>query len=271
MPLPFIGLAAVAGVRALVRSPRVRQAVARGISRAQLRRPKTRTIPRAARTSRALAPVAGTTRGALTRVGQPIRRVAPALGSAVVLGGAFQIGASAVGELVGGLHGNGVRTAPPGRSVSAPGTNGAPPAPRPPGPGPGRVRPPYSPIERRRTMPAPIPGRTQTQPLRGDVPIEFAEITVIKQWQTFPGGPVFTQFSNGKIAVRKKNGQLKVYRPARNIVVSRNPRVRTLLRADSRLDNLISKLRGVCNKKTSSTYKSKKKGVVSAKASASTR
>lgn len=114
-------------------------------------------------------------------------------------------------------------------------------------------------------------GRTQVQQLRTDVPIELAEIVIVKTWQTFPGGPVFTMFSNGKIAVRRKNGTLKVYRPARNIVISRNPRVGTLLRADSRMDSLIGRLKKVINRRSTSGRSSSKRGRAKATASASSR
>ena len=238
MALPFIGLAAVVGVRALVRSPRVRQAVARGISRARRARPFRSPRVRPGTSRQALATRAPG--AALSRVVPTIRRAAPAVGTALALGGAFQVGASLVEGLIGGLSG-------PSRPQPAPipVAGGAGPAPPLNGRRQGRYVKPSNGRAPRPLHPAhpeirrPMPGRNgapfQVQPVRGDVPVEFAEITVVKSWQTFPGGPVFTQFSNGKIAVRKKNGTLKVYRPARNIVISRNPRVRTLLRADSRL------------------------------------
>ena len=266
MPLPFIGLAAVVGVRALVRSPRVRQAVARGISRARRARPFRSPRVRPGTSRQALATRAPG--AALSRVVPTIRRAAPAVGTALALGGAFQVGASLVEGLIGGLSG-------PSRPQPAPipVAGGAGPAPPLSGRGQGRyVKPSINGPRRvpRRMMQGRNGMPVQVQPVRGDVPVEFAEITVVKSWQTFPGGPVFTQFSNGKIAVRKKNGTLKVYRPARNIVISRNPRVRTLLRADSRLDSLMSRLRKAVTKGTPRSY-SKRKGGASATARASTR
>ena len=266
MPLPFIGLAAVVGVRALVRSPRVRQAVARGISRARRARPFRSPRVGPGRSGQALATRAPG--AALSRVVPTIRRAAPAVGTALALGGAFQVGASLVEGLIGGLSGP---SRPQPASIPVPVGGGAP-SPAFPKPSNGRAPRPLHPAhpEIRRPMPGRNGAPFQVQPVRGDVPVEFAEITVVKSWQTFPGGPVFTQFSNGKIAVRKKNGTLKVYRPARNIVISRNPRVRTLLRADSRLDSLMSRLRKAVTKGTPRSY-SKRKGGASATARASTR
>ncbi len=113
--------------------------------------------------------------------------------------------------------------------------------------------------------------QSQMQPLRPDVPLEMAEITVVKSWTTFPGGPIFTMFSNGKIAVRKKNGVLKVYRPKKHIVISSNPRVGTLLRADARLDSLTSRLRKVLARRAGGSRSGRKGGKASATAKASSR
>jgi len=49
----------------------------------------------------------------------------------------------------------------------------------------------------------------------------------------------FYRLINGQIAVQKRNGVWRVYRPHKNIVVSANPRVDTLLRADKKLTKLV--------------------------------
>lgn len=67
--------------------------------------------------------------------------------------------------------------------------------------------------------------------------------TVVKTWST--GTAEFARLLDGRIAVQKKDGTIKVYRPQKHIVIPRNPRVGTLIRADKRLERLVKGLRKV--------------------------
>jgi len=67
--------------------------------------------------------------------------------------------------------------------------------------------------------------------------------TVVKVWST--GTAEFARLLDGRIAVQKKDGTIKTYRPQKHIVIPRNPRVGTLIRADKRLDTLTKGLRKV--------------------------
>lgn len=79
-------------------------------------------------------------------------------------------------------------------------------------------------------------------PLGGPGLPEPAARTVVKEWNT--GTAQFYLLTDGRIAVYgKKKKRWKVYRPARHIVVSKNPRLGTLLRASKRLDNLLLRFR----------------------------
>jgi len=63
---------------------------------------------------------------------------------------------------------------------------------------------------------------------------------VVKTWTT--GTATFYLFTNGRIGCYKKSGVFKTWRPARHIVVPRNPRIGTLIRADKRIDTLMTGL-----------------------------
>ena len=67
--------------------------------------------------------------------------------------------------------------------------------------------------------------------------------TVVKVWTT--GTANFARLLDGRIAVQKKDGTIKTYRPQKHIVIPRNPRVGTLIRADKRLERLTKGLRKV--------------------------
>jgi len=56
------------------------------------------------------------------------------------------------------------------------------------------------------------------------------------------GGVMFYRLINGQIAVKKKSGVWKLYRPQKMIVVSRNPRVKTLARAEKRINARVREL-----------------------------
>lgn len=71
---------------------------------------------------------------------------------------------------------------------------------------------------------------------QGDV----AEVTgqkVVQSWNT--GTAKFYRTQDGKIHTFTKQGVLKSWRPAKHIVVSKNPRMRTMIRANNRLDKLM--------------------------------
>lgn len=53
----------------------------------------------------------------------------------------------------------------------------------------------------------------------------------------------FYRLTDGRIAVQRRNGLWKIYRPAKHIVISHNPRVGTLMRADARLNKLVKGLK----------------------------
>ena len=57
----------------------------------------------------------------------------------------------------------------------------------------------------------------------------------IRQWQTFPGGPIFTRFADGHIEVQKKNGVIKHFRPYRPVVIPRRWNARSMSRVATAL------------------------------------
>ena len=73
---------------------------------------------------------------------------------------------------------------------------------------------------------------------------------VVRVWQTFPGGPVFARLSDGHIAVQKKDGTIKHYRPYRPVVIPRRwnarsmGRVATALKRQRKMAQKIMKLTG---------------------------
>lgn len=84
---------------------------------------------------------------------------------------------------------------------------------------------------------------------------DIAELTgqrVVQSWNT--GTAKFYRTQDGKIHTFTKTGVLKSWRPARHIVVSKNPRMGTLLKASRRIDRL---WKGI-NKKAGSFIKTKK-------------
>jgi len=82
-------------------------------------------------------------------------------------------------------------------------------------------------------------GGTSMMPagLMGQISGPPAEI-IAYTWTTYPGGPTFYRLVDGRIAVQKKNGVWRVYRPQKHIVISRNPGVKDLMRANKRLATL---------------------------------
>lgn len=60
-------------------------------------------------------------------------------------------------------------------------------------------------------------------------------------WDT--GTATFYRLIDGRIAVQRRNGIWKVYRPQKHIVVPRNPRIGTLIRADKRVGRMLNSLK----------------------------
>lgn len=58
---------------------------------------------------------------------------------------------------------------------------------------------------------------------------------VVRTWQTFPGGPVFARLADGHIAVQKKDGTIKHFRPYRPVVIPRNWNARSMSRVATAL------------------------------------
>ena len=70
--------------------------------------------------------------------------------------------------------------------------------------------------------------------------------TIVKTWNT--GTAQFARLADGRMAVQRKDGTIKVYRPQKHIVIPRNPRVGTLIGADKRLNRLVVGLRKVVDR-----------------------
>jgi len=58
---------------------------------------------------------------------------------------------------------------------------------------------------------------------------------VVRTWQTFPGGPVFARLADGHIAVQKKDGTVKHFRPYRPVVIPRKWNARSMSRVATAL------------------------------------
>jgi len=58
---------------------------------------------------------------------------------------------------------------------------------------------------------------------------------VVKVWQTFEGGPVFARLADGHIAVQKKDGTIKHFRPYRPVVIPRKWNARSMSRVATAL------------------------------------
>lgn len=73
---------------------------------------------------------------------------------------------------------------------------------------------------------------------------------VVRTWQTFPGGPVFARLADGHIAVRKKDGTIKHYRPYRPVCIPKKfdakamRRVATALKRQRKAATAVMKLTG---------------------------
>ena len=58
---------------------------------------------------------------------------------------------------------------------------------------------------------------------------------VVRTWQTFPGGPIFARLADGHIAVQKKDGTIKHFRPYRPVVIPRKWNARSMSRVATAL------------------------------------
>jgi len=58
---------------------------------------------------------------------------------------------------------------------------------------------------------------------------------VVRTWQTFPGGPMFARLADGHIAVTKKDGTIKHYRPYRPVVIPKKWDARSMRRVATAL------------------------------------
>lgn len=73
---------------------------------------------------------------------------------------------------------------------------------------------------------------------------------IVRTWQTFPGGPVFARLADGHIAVQRKDGTIKHYRPYRPVVIPRKwnaramGRVATALKRQRKTATKIMKMTG---------------------------
>ena len=102
-------------------------------------------------------------------------------------------------------------------------------------------RSPSKPMQRR----SPMPPQGQSM-----------QHVLVNQWQTFPGGPVFSRFADGHIEVTKKNGTVRHYRPYRPVVIPKKwdaramRRVATALKRQRKTATKILQLTGGVPKKT---------------------
>lgn len=76
-------------------------------------------------------------------------------------------------------------------------------------------------------------------------------------WST--GTALFMQTPDRMIIAMRKDGTVKLYRPRKHIVVSSNPRVKNLVRARDRIDNLSKRLRGAIGAKALTSGRGKKR------------
>jgi len=58
---------------------------------------------------------------------------------------------------------------------------------------------------------------------------------VVRVWQTFEGGPKFARLADGHIAVQKKDGTIKHFRPYRPVVIPRKWNARSMSRVATAL------------------------------------
>lgn len=88
-------------------------------------------------------------------------------------------------------------------------------------------------------------------------PVGNRAYAISSYWAT--GTALFMQTPDGQILALKKDGAVRIYRPKRHIVVSSNPRVKNLVRARTKLDNLSKRLRGAIGARAVSSGRGKKR------------
>jgi len=81
-----------------------------------------------------------------------------------------------------------------------------------------------------RTPSPPPMKRSSVMPPNGSM-----QHVLVNQWQTFPGGPVFSRFADGHIEVTRKNGTVKHYRPYRPVVIPKKWDARAMRRVATAL------------------------------------
>lgn len=64
--------------------------------------------------------------------------------------------------------------------------------------------------------------------------------TIVKVW--FANNTPFARLLDGRIAVQRADGTIKTYRPQKMIVISRNPKIGSLLRGHRRTSQLLNKI-----------------------------
>ena len=84
------------------------------------------------------------------------------------------------------------------------------------------------------------PRRPQMAPRRGSGALQVGQElppshVVVRTWQTFPGGPIFARLADGHIAVQKKDGTIKHFRPYRPVVIPRKWNARSMSRVATAL------------------------------------
>lgn len=76
-------------------------------------------------------------------------------------------------------------------------------------------------------------------------------------WST--GTALFFQTPDGMIIAKRSDGTGRIYRPRKHIVVSSNPRVKNLVRARNRIDQLSKRLRGAIGARSSASSRGKRR------------
>jgi hypothetical protein len=70
-------------------------------------------------------------------------------------------------------------------------------------------------------------------------------VFVTRVWSNPTTGLRGARLSDGRMIAERKDGTLKIYRPQKPIVVTRNPRLRSFVRAEERLHKLGKRLKKV--------------------------
>jgi len=89
----------------------------------------------------------------------------------------------------------------------------------------------------------------------GQIGKGYPSAGIVGSWSTNPANPeagwIFFWLSNGKIGTFTGRGIWKEWRPHKHIVVSRNPRMGTLIAATKKIDKMNSRLGKIFRKRTS--------------------